>query len=61
MTIVVSNLVIVRSIFFVFIFINLFLLGHACYSKAYGPLFKHFPPFFPLQTTLNSFFSIIIN
>jgi len=36
MTVVVTDVVIVRFIFF-FFYINFFLLGHACYSKAYGP------------------------
>jgi len=40
MTVVVSDVVIVRSIFF-FFFINFFHLGHARYSKAYGPLLIH--------------------
>jgi len=39
MTVVVSDVVIVRSI--LLFFINLFLVGHACYSKAYGPLLIH--------------------
>jgi len=37
MTVVVSDVVIVWSISVFFFFINIFHLGHACYSKAYGP------------------------